>query len=80
MGLPAGRGRRKGGAPGGGVGFWPLGPPDGDALMMFDKVAQSVPQAGARDADSRGQLATGLGFYKAHTGIRRVDYRVLLNE
>lgn len=33
-GFPEARGLRRGGAPGGGVGFWPCGPVGGDALMM----------------------------------------------
>ena len=34
-GFAAGRGLRNGGAPVGGVGFWPLGPPEGDGVALM---------------------------------------------
>lgn len=52
-GFPEGRGLRRGAAPGGGVGFWPLGPMGGDALMMGEEATVTVKNLGSSDVDGK---------------------------
>jgi hypothetical protein len=75
IGLALLRRRRRGGAPGGGVGFWPLGPPDGDALII-DGCALATP-AGAWWW-LKGNVVTGPELYEVQTSIGIDSHRAVI--